>query len=175
MAFVLVHGGGFGGSRWAPLVPFLDGEVHVVDLPGRGSRPFDLNTVTVDDFVAAVVADIEGPDLRDVVLVGHSLAGITLPGVAGRIPDRLRRLVFVSASVPAQGESVMEVLATFSPAAAAVADQIGADLVTHDGTLHPDLATAMFCNEMNDEQRAFTLERMVPEAFGVISEPVDLR
>ena len=175
MALVLVHGGGFGGTCWGRLVPLLEGEVQVVDLPGRGNRPADLSAVTIDDFVSAVVSDIEQRDLRDVVLVGHSLAGITLPGVAARLPDRLRRLVFVSAAVPDEGQCVAEVLASFSPAAAAVMDQIGGDVVTAEGTLNPDLATAMFCNDMDDEQRAFTLERMVPEAVGVISEPVDLR
>jgi pimeloyl-ACP methyl ester carboxylesterase len=175
MAFVLVHGGGFAGSCWERLVPRLDGEVHAVDLPGRGSRPAELSTVTVADYVSAVVSEIEDADLRDVVLVGHSLAGITLPGVTARVPDRLRRLVFVSASVPDQGTSMIDVLSTFGPTATLVADQLGADVVTPDGTLHPHLATAMFCNEMDDEQRAFTLERMVPEPFRVITEPVDLR
>ncbi len=175
MTFVLVHGGGFAGSCWDRLVPLLDGDVHAVDLPGRGSRPAVLGTVTAGDYVSAVVSDIEERDLHDVVLVGHSLAGITLPGVAGRVPDRLRRLVFVSASVPDQGTSVIDNLSTFSPASAGVADRLGADVVTTDGTLHPDLATAMFCNEMDDEQRTFTLERMVPEPFNVITSPVDLR
>ena len=38
MPFVLVHGGGMNGSCWNRLVPLLDGEVVVVDLPGRGAR-----------------------------------------------------------------------------------------------------------------------------------------
>jgi len=174
MTFVLVHGGGLDSSCWELLVPLLDGQVYAVDLPGRGARPADLSTVRVSDFVDAVVSEILDRDLTDVVLVGHSLAGITLPGVAARVSGRLRRLVFVSCVIPAHGASVADVLDTLSPAVAEVAARIGDDVVGADGTLHPDLAATMFCNDMDAEQRALTLARLVPESMAVISEPVDL-
>jgi pimeloyl-ACP methyl ester carboxylesterase len=82
--------------------------------------------------------------------------------------------VFVSCAVPEDGSAVFEILATFSPTTAEVAEHIGEDALTEDGRLHPDLAAAMFCTEMSDEQRAFTLDRMVPEAVGPVFEPVDL-
>jgi pimeloyl-ACP methyl ester carboxylesterase len=175
MTYVLVHGGGFAGSCWDELLPFLEGETIAVDLPGRGRSPGDLATLTVNDFVASVVDDIVEADLTDVTLVGHSLAGITLPGVAEKVPDRLRRLVFVSCAVPPDGVPLGEVLEGFSPHAAEIAQQLGDDLVDSSGVLHPDLARAMFCNDMNKEQTASTLERMVPEAMGVMSEPADLK
>ena len=59
MTFVLVHGGGFAGSCWERLVLLLDGDVHVVDLPGRGNRPADLGTVTID----ANLGDVDVVDL----------------------------------------------------------------------------------------------------------------
>jgi pimeloyl-ACP methyl ester carboxylesterase len=46
--------------------------------------------------------------------------------------------------------------------------------VSENGTLHPTLATALFCNDMDAEQTAWTLSRMVPEALGIVNEPVDL-
>ena len=58
----------------------------------------------------AVVDEIVGNDLHDVVLVGHSLAGVTLPGVVGAVPDRLRHVVFVSAAVPPDGGRVIDTL-----------------------------------------------------------------
>jgi len=174
MVFVLVHGGGMDSSCWEFLVPLLEAPVYAVDLPGRGVRPADLSAVTSADFVGAVVSEILDLDLTDVVLVGHSLAGITLPGVAARVSGRLRRLVFVSCAIPAHGVSVADVLDTLSPAVAEVAAKIGDDVVGSDGTLHPDLAAAMFCNDMDETQRAFTLARLVPESMGVISEPTDL-
>lgn len=103
-----------------------------------------------------------------------SLAGITLPGVAERVPDRLRRLVFVACAVPPPGVSVIEVLGSLSPTLADLAAQLGDGVVDEDGTLHPDFATAMMCNDMNDEQRAFTLSGLVPEVLNVTSEPANL-
>jgi pimeloyl-ACP methyl ester carboxylesterase len=133
-----------------------------------------LSTVRRADFVDAVVSEILGHDLTDVVLVGHSLAGITLPGVAQRIPKRLRRLVFVSCAVPPHGLSVADVPGTLSPTVAELAQQLGEGIVDERGTLHPDFATAMFCNDMTTEQTSFTLSLLVPESIAVILEPVDL-
>ena len=66
------------------------------------------------------------------------------------------------------------VLDTLSPTVAEIAARLGDELITADGTLHPDFATAMFCNDMNETQRAFTLAHLVPESMNIISEPMDL-
>ena len=174
MPYVLVHGGGFGASCWDPLVPLLDGPVVAVDLPGRGRRPADLPTVTLDDFAAAVVEDLEAADLHDVVLVGHSLGGVTLPRVMARIPERLRHIVFVSCCVPPPGGTVADALSGLSPTAAEVAARLGDDLMGDDGHLHEDFAAAMFCNDMDEALTRQTLDRLTSEAPGVLAEPTDL-
>jgi pimeloyl-ACP methyl ester carboxylesterase len=174
VTYVLVHGGGFAGSCWDLLRPQLDQPSVAVDLPGRGRRPADLATVTIGDFVAAVVDEIRSADLTDVTLVGHSMAGLTLPGVAEAVPERLRQLIFVSCAVPPHGTALMEVLGGFSPTVAAVADTVGEGTVGGDGALHPELARAMFCNDMDEDQTAWTLERMGPESLSVLAEPADL-
>ncbi len=174
MTYVLVHGGGFAGSCWELLQPRLDGPSIAVDLPGRGSHPADLSTLTIGDFVAAVVDEIVAGELVDVTLVGHSMAGLTLPGVADAVPDRLRRLVFVSCTVPPHGTPLADVLGGLSPNVAAVADRLGDPMVDARGALHPDLARALFCNDMDEEQTVWTLDRMVPEAASVMTDPVDL-
>ena len=91
MTTVLVHGGGLGKDCWNPMLPFLDGDVLAIDLPGRGDRPADLSKVGIADFVDAVVDDLESRDLHDVVLIGHSLAGITIPQVRRTSPRCSRR------------------------------------------------------------------------------------
>ena len=171
MPFVLVHGGGFAGSSWDLLAPLLANPVHVVDLPGRGNRPADLTQVTVADFVREVEHEIIANDLTEVALVGHSLAGITLPGVAARVPDRLRRLVFIACAVPTDGQTIADVL----PGIGRGRRSDGRRRITGHGTLHHEVAARMFCNDMDHDQTAFTLERLVPEADLVITEPVDLR
>ena len=51
----------------------------------------------------SVVEHIEGEDLSDVVLVGHSFGGTVIARVAMEIPERIRRLVFWNAFVPEDG------------------------------------------------------------------------
>jgi pimeloyl-ACP methyl ester carboxylesterase len=170
MSFVLVHGGSFAASCWEPLIPLLNGTVRAVDLPGRGSRPADLSKVTIADFVDSVVDEIVAID-QPVVLVGHSMAGITLPGVVGRVPDLVRKVVFVSCVVPADGDCLFD---TLDPAMQAVAEEANNSDEPDAGMLERELATTVFCNDMDAEQTSFTLDRMVPEATQVIHEPVSL-
>lgn len=171
MGIVLVHGGGFGASCWDLLVPELRTPAIAVDLPGRGNRPADLRTTTVEDFTDAVVEVIEGSGWERVVLVGHSLAGITVPRVAARIPERLARLVFVACVVPRPGDACLD---TFDAATRAHALE---RFHESDWVAQPtpaDRVKVIFGNDLDDEQFAWMLERMVPEAGRVMCAPSDL-
>jgi pimeloyl-ACP methyl ester carboxylesterase len=169
MTFVLVHGGSFAASCWDPMLPYVPASTVAVDLPGRGARPRPLVGITIADFVDAVVDEIQSRDLHDVVLVGHSMAGITMPGVAARLPDRLAHLVFVACTVPADGTRIVD---TLDPALRAVAEQNA--MRPEGGKLDDATASALFCNDMTPEQTAWTLGRMVNEANQITLEPVSL-
>lgn len=160
--FVLVHGGAHGAWCWEKLVPFLraspavDG-VIAVDLSGHGARRDvkPLAEITLADYVEDVVREIEGRDLRQVVLVGHSLAGITIPLVAARLPDRIRRLVYLSTSNPPVGQSVNDLMKhPLSPLSRGVDFQ------------------EMFCNDLDDATAAWLRGNLGPEPPGPLSEPV---
>jgi pimeloyl-ACP methyl ester carboxylesterase len=169
VAIVLVHGGGYDKRCWDRTLPFLVGDVVAVDLPGRGGRPADLGKVGIAEFVDAVVDEIEARDLRDVVLVGHSLAGLTIPQVAGRIPGRIRALVFVSCTVPRDGQSTYD---TLDAEIQAVRD---ANPPTELRTIDPELAKVIFFNDVDDpELLAWGLSLLVPEAPASISDPMVL-
>jgi len=49
-------------------------------------------------------------ELKDLVLVGHSYGGMVITGVADRVPNRIRRLVYWNAFVPNDGESLNDML-----------------------------------------------------------------
>ncbi|MGZ4653932.1 alpha/beta fold hydrolase, partial [Oryzihumus sp.] len=51
---------------------------------------------------------LEDRDLRDVVLVGHSYAGLVAGIVADRAPDRVAHTVFLDANVPIDGASMVD-------------------------------------------------------------------
>jgi pimeloyl-ACP methyl ester carboxylesterase len=87
---VLVHGGGLAADSWELTIDAirqLEPELTVlaVDLPGRRGKPGDLLTITIADFVKSVVDDIEDAGLENLVIVGHSMAGLTIPGVVTKL------------------------------------------------------------------------------------------
>lgn len=105
-SFVLVAGAWLDASAWDDVVPGLRAAghgAHPVTLSGLGDKKGQ--PVGRQTHVADVVGEVERLDLRDVVLVGHSYSGIPVGQAAERIGDRLARVVFVDASVPADGES----------------------------------------------------------------------
>ena len=168
-AFVLVHGGGMDASSWDRLVPLLNGQVIAVDLPGRGSRgDADLAKVSIDDCADAVVGDLLAADLTGVLLVGHSLAGVTLPRVVARVRDRIRRVVFVSAIIPPQGISVFE---NIDPS---IKDSVAASLQGGIYRQDPESARPWLCNDLDEDDTEWVIDHMVDDAAGLLQEPVEL-
>jgi pimeloyl-ACP methyl ester carboxylesterase len=102
--FVLVHGAWHGAWCWAEVVPVLRARGHAaiaVDLPAGDPQ------AGCAAYAKVVGEDIDGLG-EDVVLVGHSLGGLTIPLVAAGRP--VRRLVFLCALIPQPGASLSEQL-----------------------------------------------------------------
>ena len=161
MTYVLIHGGAHGAWCWDPLIPELDGSALAVDLPGRGGNPGDLEKLSLRDFAASVALDIESRGLSRVILVGHSMAGLTMPRVIEQLPERIAHAVFVSCVIPSEGQTLHEAM------------DIRADDLTPGG-LPPDAAREMFCNDMDEAQTRLVLGNLCPEAPGPMREPVSL-
>jgi hypothetical protein len=109
-----------------------------------------------------------GDDPHDVVLVGHS-PRVTLPGVvgAGRIGCAM------SCSCRRRFRPTVRVLDTLDPGIRALAEQASVDAAP-DSTLAPELAAAVFCNDMDPALTQYTIDRLVPEASRVIFAAVSL-
>src|SRR5580692_2007124 len=104
MTFVLIHGGGSTARFWDRLLPYLDRPAVVVDLPGRNGKPADLATLSVEDEVASVVADLESSTIDGpFTLVAHSSGGLVVPGVAAAFEGRISSVVLNAALVPIEG------------------------------------------------------------------------
>ncbi len=105
---VIVHGAWGGGWDWKRVDQLLtaDGcKVYRPTLTGQGERSHLASTnIDLDTHIQDIVNVIVWEDLHDVVLVGHSYGGMVITGVADRVPDRIRRLVYVDAFVPNDGE-----------------------------------------------------------------------
>jgi pimeloyl-ACP methyl ester carboxylesterase len=110
--YLLVHGAWHSGQCWERVVPLLTAAGHDVltpSLTGHGEYA-DLLTpdVDLDTHIQDVAGLIVERDLTDVVLVGHSYAGMVISGVAHMVPDRIAQLVFIDAMVPSDGEAAAD-------------------------------------------------------------------
>lgn len=110
--YVLVHGTGSGGWCWKKVAPLLRAaghEVYAPTLTGVGDRSHLLKCgIDLTTHITDVANLLFYEDLSDVVLVGHSYAGMVITGVAARVPERLRLLVYLDAYVPEEGETERE-------------------------------------------------------------------
>src|SRR5262245_33683169 len=109
--FVLLHGGSTGGwcfQRVARLLRQAGHEAYTPTLTGFGERKH-LNgpDITMETHILDVASVLKFEDLRDVVLVGHSLGSTVVPHVAERGPDRIRRVVWLAGMVLRDGETLM--------------------------------------------------------------------
>ncbi|WP_421912011.1 alpha/beta fold hydrolase [Marinobacter sp.] len=86
---VFVHGGQHTKQCWQPTINVINSDAPqcptlAVNLPGHGDAVGDIATLSISDCVDEVVDQIQHHAPQRVIVVGHSMAGITLPGVAAR-------------------------------------------------------------------------------------------
>jgi pimeloyl-ACP methyl ester carboxylesterase len=166
---VLVHGGGMDSRCWGRLVPHLAAPVIAVDLPGRGAHPADLGGVTFATCAESVRDDVDAAGFDEIVLAGHSLAGCSMPAMIERLGGRVRHAVFIGCTVPENGLSAFD---TLDPEIQALARASGPD--DEPRPMDGELAKVVLGNDLDDEQMAFCLHSLVPEAPRLSNDPVDL-
>jgi hypothetical protein len=103
--FGLVHGAWHGAWCWQYLIPELESRGHravAMDLPTDDPQ------AGAECYATIVLKALDSFD-EDVVLVGHSLAGLTIPVVASLRP--VRHLVYLCAIIPRPGAAWDDVAA----------------------------------------------------------------
>jgi pimeloyl-ACP methyl ester carboxylesterase len=112
--YVLVHGAWHGGWCWKRVRNALQKQGHDVFTPtltGVADRSHLLSPkVDLETHITDVVNLIRWEDLDDVVLCGHSYAGCVITGVADRVPQRIRALVYLDAFIPEDGQCLYDTL-----------------------------------------------------------------
>jgi pimeloyl-ACP methyl ester carboxylesterase len=107
--FVLLHGSWHGGWCWAKVRTLLLAAGYDTLAPtftGLSERTRYGSAATgLAAHIDEVALMLEALDLSNVVLVGHSYAGIVLSGVAERAATRIKRLVYLDAFALRDGES----------------------------------------------------------------------
>jgi pimeloyl-ACP methyl ester carboxylesterase len=95
----MVPGFWVGAWIWRPVTEALRAQGHTVypvTLTGLAEREHLASPeVDLETHITDVANLLRYEDLHDVVLVGHSYAGLVVTGVADRMPERVRQLTYV--------------------------------------------------------------------------------
>src|SRR6266566_8803634 len=108
--YVLVHGAWHGSWCWDKVVPLLEQAGHHVealDLPGHGQDKTPLREITLAAYTKRVCETLDA-HAEPVILVGHSLGGIVITQVAEERPEKIQTLVYLTAVLPQNGESLFQ-------------------------------------------------------------------
>ena len=96
--YILIHGAWHGAWCWNKVVPLLQQQGHTVtaiDLPAHGedlTPVADISLQLYADKICEVISQQQEP----VILVGHSLGGISITQAAEQCPSNIRMLVYIS-------------------------------------------------------------------------------
>jgi pimeloyl-ACP methyl ester carboxylesterase len=110
--YVLIHGAWHTGHELEAVAGHIRNAGHHVHCPTvKGNHKGDDRAkVGLEDAIGSIVHYLETHKLTDVRLVGHSYGGMVISGVADRAAQRIRRLVYVNAFVPNDGESLNDMV-----------------------------------------------------------------
>jgi pimeloyl-ACP methyl ester carboxylesterase len=172
--YVLIHGAWHGAWCWYKVVPGLERLGHRViapDLPSLGCDKTPVNRVSLPlwrDFVCSLLDAQPEP----VILVGHSRGGIVISEVAEHRPDRIRTLVYLTAFLPRDGESLFD-LAPQAPHSLVPPNMVMSEdkssSTIRDGSLRD-----AFYGECSDEDVALARLCVQPEPTVPLATPVKI-
>ncbi|HUD27499.1 MAG TPA: alpha/beta hydrolase [Novosphingobium sp.] len=155
---MFLHGGGQGRWVWDRTIAAIarqSGDMAqclALDAPGCGTkRGVDTSVYAFADTTRELVADIASAGLSDVVLVGHSQAGMTIPHMVELAPEGLiGRLVYVTCSAPLAGLTTLDQMGR-GPRGSSV-EEVGFPLGPDAGMA--ERYAVMFCNDMDEAEAA---------------------
>jgi pimeloyl-ACP methyl ester carboxylesterase len=106
--YVLVHGFACDHTDWQHQIEHLQKHHKVLspDLRGHGATPGTADDVSIENFGADVAKLLEKHDLRDAVLVGHSMGCRVALQAAMNAPDRVGALALIDGSFLGAGHPV---------------------------------------------------------------------
>jgi len=172
--FVLVHGAFTGAWIWGPLAERLRSAGHAVeafDLPGLGDDTTPPQDVTLDS-CAARLGEVLTAGAEPAIIVGNSMGGVIATQAAARYPESVAALVYATAFVPRDGQSLLDL--TRLPEGAE--DQVQANII-----IEPPVATMPAAASRNalygscsESDAAWAISRQRPQPLGPFGAPVSI-
>jgi len=171
---VLVHGGFLGPWIWDDVVKALGEEGIPAVCPDLPSCRETGRLADLHDDARAVRSALDG--LRDVVLCGHSYAGLVISEAAAGPHRAVRHLVFLAAAIPDVGDSLTSLAEAGSPNSGADPEELGGEDVEirADGRLvmRPDSARAALFHDCAADRADAAIALLRPQAPLTGTQPV---
>ena len=170
MNYVLIHGAWHRGELFESTAAPLIEAGHTVFLPTLyGNGVDDPRDVGLEAVIEHAISYFEQHDIRDAVVMGHSYAGMIITGLADRIPERIRRLVYWNAFVPLMGDSLNNLV---PPHYAELFEQ----LVDADGgvALPFEIWRESFINDGSLELAKSAYEKLLPHPYNTFNDGINL-
>lgn len=161
--FVIIHGAWQSPFVWNDVKAKLEAagnKVVLVQLPAHGDDTTSPAKVTMDIYRNKVVKAINAINGK-VILVGHSMGGVVITETAEAIPNKIEKLVYIGAFLPANGQSLGDL------AGMDAQSLLGPALIPTDGGLtldvNKDSITTVFCQDGTDAQKKLVLDNFKVE------------
>ena len=170
--YVLIHGAWHGAWCWKKVIPLIEKEGYKViapDLPGHGKdkRPIaDITLQAYTDRVCQILDEQSDP----VVLVGHSMGGVVITQTAEYRPEKISKLVYVTAFLLQNGEFLLQ-HAEPDTEALVLPNLIMSEDQSYANVKHEALKEVFYA-DCSDEDVEFAKSRLVPQAAAPFATPV---
>ncbi len=146
-----------------------------VTLTGLGERAHLANPqIGLKTAIEDIRKVIEYEDLQDIILVGHIFAGIVVAGVADKIPQRIKTLLFLDANIPMNLQSPQGNFTSWSEnGRKGVLEECN----DNGGGLKWPLTYKMLENmvfDMNKDDKEWVMSKVVPQPIKMFQDVISL-
>ena len=172
--FVLIHGAWHGGWCWdkvAILVSQQGHKVYAPDLPGHGDDLTPVARVTLEAYVERAL-EVLDRRAEPVVLAGHSMGGIVISQAAERRPDSIRALVYVSAFLLKDGQTLLQMAEPDREALVLPNLDLSDD--QSSATVKPGALREAFYGDCSEEDFERAKSLLGPQATAPLATPVQI-
>ncbi|RUT70168.1 alpha/beta hydrolase [Flavobacterium cupreum] len=170
---VIIHGAWSSSNDWQHVSEDLTAggnSVISVNLPGHGSDNTPIPVISLKLYVDEVKKAIG--DKQNIILVGHSFGGIVASQVAEEIAPQIKKIIYIAAYVPKNGESLLSLAKTDAES------HVGKNLIVEEkagiATIKKEGIADVFLADAPARVAEYVSNNLKPEPLAPLAAPVTL-
>lgn len=165
---IFIHGAGLGSWIWQDVAKQLKNvQSLAVDFPKRGEPSETRKDMPMEEYIEAVMSQVETLQADKYIVVGHSLGGVIALEVASRLGEQVVGFVGIAASIPKPGKSFLATLPFPNK-------YIMSLILRLAGTKPPESAIRQsLCSGLDEKQTDKIVKTFAPESLSIYTSPVE--